>query len=182
MNAFVMAIPATTFVAKAAFPPLALVRYPCEVTNPVVAKPLVTAAVTSPLVEGITGAPTRFAYARFVSPAPLPANAEFVINAFVMAIPATTFVAKAALPPFALVRYPCEITNPVVAKPLVTAAVTSPLVDGIAGAPTRFAYARFVSPAPLPANAEFVMKAFVMEIPATTFVANAALPPLALVR
>ena len=61
MNALVIAMPATTLVASAALPTLAEVRYPCASTKFVLARPFVTAAVTNPFVEGITGVPTRLA-------------------------------------------------------------------------------------------------------------------------
>ena len=76
---------------------------------------------------------------RFVRAEPSPAKTELVMNALVMAMPATTLVASAALPPLAEVRYPCASTKLVLAKPFVTAAVTNPFVDGITGVPTRLA-------------------------------------------
>ena len=59
------------------------------------------------------------------------------------------------------------------------------LVSTLAGSrasgivPVNCAAFRLVKPPPSPAKTELVIKAFVMERPATTLVASAALPPLA---
>ena len=58
------------------------------------------------------GATTRAVAGILVIPAPLPAKTELVMKALVMAMPDTTLLANAALPPFKFVAS-CHVAAPV---------------------------------------------------------------------